>query len=259
MGAALVATVLALGWNLRTPSPAPGHGAAPAADVTAGMSPGGRSDRAPAPAVVFTVCLQPLGEHDASLLAPIGRGIGHAYGFAVRTLATRPLPAAAWYPARGRYRAPALLDHLLYDVMPAAAGCHAVVGFTAVDVSATRAPHADWGVLGLAYHGGRVAVVSSFRLRGNVDRRRLTERAVKVVIHELGHVVGLPHRSEGPACIMNDAVGAVATIDRAEGPLCAGERAEAERFLGFALPADGGWDWRVILAEEPASGGAAGK
>jgi hypothetical protein len=64
----------------------------------------------------------------------------------------------------------------------------------------------------------------------------------------------VPHRDDGAACIMNDAVGAVASIDRAEGAMCAPERAAAERFLGFALPVRERLDWRAILdatADDP--------
>ena len=200
----------------------------------------------PAP-VEYTVCLQPLGEHDATLTGPIGRGIAQAYGFGVRTLPARPLPASAWYPARSRHRADALLEHLLFDVLPETPGCHAVLGLTGVDISATRGEHLDWGVLGLAFFGQRVAVVSSYRLRAGVDGPGAATRAVKVAIHELGHVVGIPHRDDGAACVMNDAVGAVATIDKATGTLCAGERADAERFLGRRLPGGDGIDWDLVL------------
>lgn len=230
-----------------------GSGPAPVAAV----GPVPASAAAPAPALFArrsaadqTVCLQPLGQHDSTLLAPLGRGIEQAYGFRVRVLPDRPLPASAWYPPRSRYRAQRLLDHLRDDVLPIERGCHAVMGFTAVDVSITKGEHPDWGVLGLAYLGGRVGVVSSFRMHRNADRRRLVERAVKVVLHELGHVVGVPHRQDGPACLMNDAGGSVQTVDRAAGVLCAAERAAAEQALGLALPVRGALDWREIVGEE---------
>lgn len=202
-------------------------------------------------ASVFTVCVQPLGAHDPTLVGPVGRGIAQAYGFSVRRLDPRPMPAAAWYPPRSRHRAQRVLDHLLADVLPAEAGCDAMVGFTSADVSTTMGEHPDWGVLGLAYLGNRVAVVSSFRMRRDADRRRQVERAVKVVIHELGHVVGVPHRDDGPRCIMNDAGGSVRSVDRASGALCAAERAAAEAALGFDLPVRDGLDWGAI---EGASG-----
>jgi len=194
-----------------------------------------------------TVGRPPLGKQDAGLLAPVARGIRQAYGFDVRQLTVRPLPKSAWYPPRSRYRAQLLLDDLRARVLPSERACDALVGFTAADVSITKGEHADWGVLGLAYRRERVAVVSSFRLRRNAPRPLVVARAVKVVIHELGHVLGLPHLREGPSCIMNDAGGSVQTIDRASGPLCAGERASAEALLGRKLPRRETLDWPAIL------------
>jgi archaemetzincin len=184
--------------------------------------------------MAVTACLQPLGQHEAGLLGPIGRGIAKTYGFRVRELPPRALPKSAWYPPRNRYRAALLLDGL--RARPA--GCDFVLGFTAVDISMTKGEHADWGVLGLSYLRENVSVVSSFRMHREADRALLTQRAVKVSLHELGHAIGLGHRNEGTACLMNDAGGAIRTIDRARGSLCAGERREAEALLGRALPAD---------------------
>jgi archaemetzincin len=192
----------------------------------------------------YTVCVQPLGEHDRSLLAPIERGLAQAYGFKVRGLAAQPLPSAAWYAPRQRYRALRLLEYLRAQPQR---GCDAVLGFTARDISTTKGAHADWGVLGLALTGGRVAVVSSFRMRRDADRPLVAKRAVKVSIHEVGHGLGLPHRADGPECIMNDAGGSVRTVDRAQGSLCASERAAAEAALGLRLPARARLDWNAIL------------
>jgi predicted Zn-dependent protease len=194
----------------------------------------------------YTVCLQPLGTVETGLLAPIARGIEQAYGFRVRRLPPRALAADAWYPPRQRYRAARLLDHLRAEVVVAEPACNAVLGFTAVDVSMSKGEHADWGVLGLSYQGQRVGVVSSFRMHRGADRRRLLERAVKVVLHELGHIVGLPHRDDGPDCLMNDAHGSVQVIDRARGPLCEPERAAASALLRRDLPRRATLDWNAI-------------
>jgi archaemetzincin len=204
----------------------------------------------------YTVCLQPLGEHDASLLAPMAEGIRQAYGFEVRRLAPRDLPSSAWYAPRTRYRAQLLLDYLRAQVLPGARGCDAVMAFTAVDISITKGEHSDWGVLGLSYLQRQVGVVSSFRMHGGIGRAlqasrpRLVSRAVKVMLHEIGHVVGLPHRAEGPSCLMNDAGGVIATADEAIGALCPSERAAAEGLLGRSLPQRQHLDWKAILAAE---------
>jgi archaemetzincin len=59
-------------------------------------------------------------------------------------------------------------------------------------------------------------VVSTFRLGGRRDRLR------KVSLHEIGHLLSLPHCQSGTAsCLMQDARGRAATVDRTTETLCA--------------------------------------
>lgn len=62
-------------------------------------------------------------------------------------------------------------------------------------------------------------VVSTFRLRKNVSREKLTERLVKVVNHELGHTFGFPHCPTS-RCLMQDAKGTIKTVDNETGRFC---------------------------------------
>lgn len=197
----------------------------------------------------YVTCLQPLGDHDPVLLASAERGIVHLYGFTTRILEARPLPSAAYYPPRDRYRAERLLDHLARAVLPGS-GCKFVVGFTAVDISTTKGPYPDWGVFGLGTIGGPAAVVSTTRLIGRSETatwdRLVGERTVKVVNHELGHVIGVGHQ-QGEGCLMNDAKGTIATVDSEHGMLCEHERRAMERLLGAELPRLERFDWETVL------------
>ena len=209
--------------------------AAPAFALLAALFPGTAAAFDANAAGAYTACLLPLGEHEARLLPPVADGIAQVYGFAVRQLPPRELPQAAYYPEHKRYRADRLLDHLR-ELRRANPGCNVLVGFTSVDISTTKGKHADWGVLGLSYRQEGLSVVSTFRMHNQALGGLVMRRAQKVVLHELGHAIGLPHRNDGPECLMNDANGAIASIDRANGSLCVPEREAAEALLGFALP-----------------------
>ncbi len=155
----------------------------------------------------------------------------------------------AWYPPRQRYRADKLLDHLTQAVIPGT-GCNFIVGFTSEDISTTKPPHVDWGVFGLGTIGGPAAVVSTDRLlprdKGPTWNRLLGIRTVKVVNHELGHVIGMGHR-EGEGCLMNDAKGTIATVDEETGLLCDHERETMQKLLNAELPEHGELDWDGVL------------
>ena len=108
-------------------------------------------------------------------------------------------PVRAFDPLRRQYRVDDLLAALLDPPPP---GDVRRVGITNLDIFLPVFTH----VLGLAQHGGPVAVVSLYRLRPDepdhpdpegVLRRRL----VREVLHELGHTLGLVH-CHVPWCAM---------------------------------------------------------
>jgi len=200
-----------------------------------------------APAASKRVCMQPLGKFDKGLLTPTIAGLKFVYGFDVVVLPKRPLPKAAFYPPRSRYRAEKLLDFLDAEVMPGS-NCTWVLGFTAVDISTTKGDIQDWGILGLGNIGGTSGVLSSFRMRRGVGRRQQKMRSVKVAVHEFGHVLGSPHYNE-PGCVMNDALGTVKSVDKEEGVLCDATRALIEKRHHIKLPDARKMDWPAILGE----------
>lgn len=174
------------------------------------------------------VAIQPLGKVDSASLAAAKAGIESLYNIRAEVLPAMPLPAAAYYLPRRRYRAERLLENL--DSTRSIRYLN-IVGLTASDISTTKEPHADWGIFGLGSLGGTSCVVSTHRLgKGKVPRKKFVERLIKVVNHELGHTLGLDH-CPNRGCLMEDACGSIRTVDRESGKFCDSCRARIEKFV----------------------------
>lgn len=164
------------------------------------------------------VAIQPLGKVRDSDVATVKAGLEGLFAVTVVILPEKPLPKAAWYKPRDRYKADALLDALA-EGKPA--NCDRVLGLTARDISVTNDEGNDWGIFGLGRLGGSACVVSTSRLRaGKADEKRFSDRLVKVVNHELGHTFGVDHCPE-KGCLMQAAEGKIATVDAESGKPCA--------------------------------------
>jgi archaemetzincin len=104
-----------------------------------------------------------------------------------------------------------------------------VLGLTDKDISVTKYDNKgniknpqwkynDFGVMGLAYRPGKSGIISSFRLKDK-DKNLEFTRLKKVVIHEFGHSLGLPHCSD-KQCVMTSAAEKISTIDNEKMELC---------------------------------------
>jgi archaemetzincin len=168
------------------------------------------------------IALQPLGASIApAQLEAVSNAVAAFYAVTVTVSPPLALPKSAFYAKRQRYRAERLLDYLVAEGRKDA---RVTLGLTAVDISTTKAPYDDWGILGLATLDGRSAVLSSFRCQRrarNAEHARV--RFAKTAVHELGHSFGLEH-CPTPGCIMHDGEGSVLTTDT-EHDLCASTRA----------------------------------
>ncbi|HVU05778.1 MAG TPA: hypothetical protein VHE30_28715 [Polyangiaceae bacterium] len=201
------------------------------------LAAGTRPARADAARTLGVVVLGPAPPALAMELAE--RAVRGVYGYDVRVVERRALPKRARYRGTGRPRAEILLEELA-RVVPS--GVDRILGVTAADISTTKPPYPDWGILGLANLGGRTAVVSSARTRrGTHTSREAAQRFGKVVVHELGHSLGLPHCTVTPGCIMEDAGGTVFATDL-ERDLCATCRGKLAS-LGHPPDGDGRLPW----------------
>jgi archaemetzincin len=187
-----------------------------------GLASGSMTGGAEAMVVKPSIVLQPLGSSlPLAQLNAVSAAITAFYAVTVTLAEPLPLPRAAFYAKRRRYRAEKLLDFLIQSGRDEA---RVTLGLTAVDISTTKPPFDDWGILGLATLDGASAVLSSFRCQRqakNIEHARV--RFAKTAVHELGHSFGLDH-CPTPGCIMHDGEGSVLTTDT-EHDLCPSTRA----------------------------------
>lgn len=191
----------------------------------------------------FKVCIQPLGKYDAKLARVAARGAEYLYGFDVEILEAKKMPKSTYYKPRKRWRADKIVDHL-EGAVPS--GCKLVIGFTSQDISTTKGKFKDWGIFGLASIGGPTGVVSTKRLGRKASWKKKAKRTVKVLNHELGHALGVPH-VRGKGCLMQDAAGTIKSVDGESGLLCRVSVRIIEKRNGLSLPVVTTFDWGEVL------------
>jgi len=127
----------------------------------------------------------------------------------IQTIKTE-LPQETYYEPRNRYRADKLIRYLRDNY-----NTEKVIGITDKDISTTSGEYEDWGIMGLAFRPGKSCVISTYRtFRNAKSEEHKKERLKKVVFHEFGHTLGLPHCENSDSCLMTDANGKVSTVDK---------------------------------------------
>ena len=124
------------------------------------------------------------------------------------------LPQAAFYKPRNRYRASVLLDSI-----DSYKGFDKIIGITSKDISTTKNNIYDWGIMGLANSPGSSCIISTFRIKTS-NKVLFNDRFIKVALHELGHMMGLPHCTFSNTCFMEAAEGTIKSVDRETRYLC---------------------------------------
>lgn len=123
------------------------------------------------------------------------------------------MPKSAYDSNYHRYNAGKILDYQLVHYPH-----YNTLAITSQDIGISKRngarTNASWGILGYGIVGEQVAVMSVYRSKHN------KQRAVKVLLHEFGHGLGLPHCNSGKPCMMKDARGKIFNLDRQPKALC---------------------------------------
>jgi archaemetzincin len=166
----------------------------------------------------FIIAVLPYKDFDTTLLPNVIKEVEVFYNCKIIVFATNDLPTTAFYAPRQRYKADSLLA---FQTLLVKNNIQSVVGFTVKDISTSQELIADWGVFGLGYCPGKACVVSTYRLqKSSKTKEQLQERLTKVVLHELGHNLGLPHCILDKECLMTAASGTIQQVDKEKKWLC---------------------------------------
>lgn len=168
---------------------------------------------------VAKIYILPIGPTmPAGKITLVQNQLRESYKVPVAVLPAMSLPDSAFYLPRQRYRAQSILNHIAASGLSLGASPYKIIALTIEDVEVRLSESkSHWGVMGLANKiGGQEAVVSLYRLADKDLRLR------KVAVHEMGHLIGLHHCTgpENNRCVMRDAKGSGATVDRGSLTFC---------------------------------------
>lgn len=173
------------------------------------------------------IAIQPLCFNDAARLAFVQHELSGFYHCPVYILPPLEMPASFINLTKGqRYSADSILPWLSHQKNDSIS---ILMGLTEKDIYTTEkdehgrikepvSKYEVWGILGLGYRPGHASVVSDARFR-HTDDNKYDHRLRTIVIHEIGHNMGLPH-CPNPRCIMNDANEHISTVDDSGNDLC---------------------------------------
>jgi len=173
------------------------------------------------------VGIQPYERFSKEKATDLAKTISEYYHLKTIVLPEKKLPKSAFINIKSpRYRADSII---IIQKKSDFKNCDYILGLTDNDISITKKEadgsikkpewkYNDFGVMGLAYRPGNSAIISSFRLK-NKEQKLFSERLKKVVIHEFGHNLGLPH-CKNKHCVMTSACEKISTIDNEKMSLC---------------------------------------
>lgn len=160
------------------------------------------------------IFILPMVKMTEQLIEAVADGLKREYNLQVEVLDEVPLPVDAYNTDRQQYLSIMIIEEIARMDIEGL-----VLGIAGEDLYAQGLNY----VFGEADPGLGVTLISLARLSqefygGSPDPNRLTERAVKEAVHEVGHLMGIPH-CPNPECVMRYS-NTLSHTDRKSSELC---------------------------------------
>jgi len=165
------------------------------------------------------IALQPLDDYTTPEIDSIIKAISRFYNKRVVLLNSISIPGSFFNPSLKQYSADSLLSllsRLRNDTIVEIIGLTHRPLFTVKD--AKPLPYFDEMILGLGYQPGNACVVSDQKLKP-VNSALFSDLIKKMIIHEIGHNLGLPHCPD-EKCVMFKGNGNIITLLNNGGDYC---------------------------------------
>lgn len=133
-----------------------------------------------------------MGEVDMTAVSVIAANIQAILGLNTRILPVQPKPEHAYLARRGQYDG----GKIIHGLAAVPDGSQFKLAVVSVDIFTPILTF----VFGESQLGGKAAVISLFRTKTK-SREKSYDRAAKIAIHEVGHLLGIVH-CRTPDCIM---------------------------------------------------------
>ncbi|MDB5200390.1 MAG: putative archaelysin family metalloprotease precursor [Chitinophagaceae bacterium] len=165
------------------------------------------------------IAFVPLDDYNMIEIDPVIKEISGFYNKQVIVLHSVNIPGKFFNTALKQYSADSiimLLSHLYNDTIVEIIGLIHNPVFTIKEVKPV--PYYSENIFGMGYQPGNACVVSDFKFK-TTDTKIFNQRLRNVIIHEVGHNLGLSHCPDDK-CIMSKNNGNITTLDNSGNDYC---------------------------------------